>query len=49
MVVEEKKLEADTEKEGYYKWQRERERIKDVGSKRGRRLYVWNDGHLLMF
>lgn len=47
MVVEEKKLEADTEKEGYYKWQRER--IKDVGSKRGRRLYVWNDGHLLMF
>lgn len=47
MVVEEKKLEADTGKEGYYKWQRER--IKDAGSKRGRRLYVWNDGHLLMF
>lgn len=29
--------------------ERERERIKNVGSKRGRRLYVWNDGHLLMF
>lgn len=25
MVVEGKKLEADTEKEGYYKWQKERE------------------------